>query len=647
MLVENKENRVKKEGVLKEIKYHIEDAGDVITQLVAGQYSDPIAAFLRELGTNAYEAHQEIGVETTPFHVTLPTERDNNFVIRDFGPGLSLEKVESLYTSVGGSSKRETNKFGGCFGLGSKSPFAYTDTFSVKSFHNGTVRSFVVYKDEDGYPHFDLFGEEKSSEPTGLEITVPIKRNDALTVGKKAKVIYENFIVPPMYRTGTKESYNKYITPKYVQSINNFHLLPVGTYSEPATPKIKMGNIIYPVDTKIMGCSSYNILIELNIGSVDVSTSRETLKYTKKTKACLELALSLAKKAFQKYLTEAVENQPDLWSASIFAHERINKYPFLSVSELKFQDKKLLNSSFYIEMPDVIKYSFEGGVLRESSKYSGYLNLSQKPFVFLLDDSKDYKQKIKTVLNNHCVVLVAKPSAVDGLKSKLGLSDGSIIKISSLSYTRPKSVRKKREDKGYEVMQWRGTASMLSLRWSNIASDRVDDSKEHIFVRLKNFTPDVKSDFIEAISFFTKQPIYGIRMSGKVPPKWIHIHDFCKRENVLETAKKAFIKSYSYARAYSNISAFIPVIKKLNGVNKMFSDVNNALTEMEKAFSKNDTTINMNYACGFSDHEEKTEIEKFTEEIVKKYPLISLCSRWATSQVINEISDYIKFKDKK
>ena len=99
-------------------------------------YSDKIMAVIRELSTNAYDAHIAAKNKNS-FKVTLPTQTNPSFKVRDFGTGLSQTDMEELYTTYGASNKNDSNDFVGCLGLGSKSPFAYTKSFSSVSFYNG------------------------------------------------------------------------------------------------------------------------------------------------------------------------------------------------------------------------------------------------------------------------------------------------------------------------------------------------------------------------------------------------------------------------------------------------------------------------------------------------------------------------------
>ena len=56
-------------------------------------YSDKVMAVIRELSTNANDAHVASG-NKNPFKVSLPTQANPNFTVRDYGTGLSQEDME-------------------------------------------------------------------------------------------------------------------------------------------------------------------------------------------------------------------------------------------------------------------------------------------------------------------------------------------------------------------------------------------------------------------------------------------------------------------------------------------------------------------------------------------------------------------------
>ena len=152
--------------------------------MISQLYTNTIAAFIRELSTNAYEAHQMLGIESEPFEVSLPNLMNPSFKIRDFGPGLSKEEVRKVYVMLFESTKTHSNEMGGCFGLGSASPFAYSVDvqFGVISYNGGIKSCYTVFKNEFGFPKMNLVHQEPSSERTGVEISIPINREDHRSV---------------------------------------------------------------------------------------------------------------------------------------------------------------------------------------------------------------------------------------------------------------------------------------------------------------------------------------------------------------------------------------------------------------------------------------------------------------------------------
>jgi len=92
-------------------------------------YSDKILAVVREYSANAVDANVEAGKEDQAIVITAPNSFDPTFRVRDFGNGLNEEEIRDIYANYGESTKRKSNKFIGQLGLGSKSGFAYGDTF--------------------------------------------------------------------------------------------------------------------------------------------------------------------------------------------------------------------------------------------------------------------------------------------------------------------------------------------------------------------------------------------------------------------------------------------------------------------------------------------------------------------------------------
>ena len=140
--------------------------------LSSNLYQNKILAVIREVSCNAADANKSVGKDTSTIRVHVPTFGEPWFSVRDQGPGLSQTDVMQLYTTYFQSTKDNSDDLIGGFGLGSKSPFAVADQFTVTSWHGGFQSEYVMYKDA-GLPRVNLIRSVPSNEPTGMLVQVP------------------------------------------------------------------------------------------------------------------------------------------------------------------------------------------------------------------------------------------------------------------------------------------------------------------------------------------------------------------------------------------------------------------------------------------------------------------------------------------
>lgn len=258
--------------------------------LSAKLYSNPILAIVRELLTNAYDSHIAAGTEDTPITVELPTVYNPQFKIRDYGTGLSKDDVLQLYTTFFDSTKSSSNDFTGCFGLGSKTPFAYTTSFSVTSYYEGTQHKFVVTK-KDGYPNIFWVAEIPTNEANGLEIVIPIQEGD----GNQFRDAFNEYLayIPEIQVNVSGATVSR---PTLLAELQNIQIYkPISKYSHYYSPSadllIKQGqntytikdypvferkaHIEFPLLYEIV--DSLTVVINVPIGTVDITPSREKL----------------------------------------------------------------------------------------------------------------------------------------------------------------------------------------------------------------------------------------------------------------------------------------------------------------------------------------------------------------------------------
>lgn len=285
-------------------------------------YSDKVMAVIRELSTNAYDSHVSAG-NKNPFKVILPNATNPNFVVRDYGTGLSQADMENLYTTYGASNKNDSNDFVGCLGLGSKSPFAYTKSFTTSSYFNGKKFTYIAAIDDAGVPTLNLFGVTETNEPNGLEITFAVKQHDFYEFSQKAVRVFHYFKMKPIIEGGVNHQFDgEYSARNIVLSgtgwrvcrFNNNLFPHLGHRVDSGVIAI-MGNIAYPVEeSHIIGedkqttndaiqkwnrtfgkadidswksfvgeIINQNLYLELDfsIGELEMDVSREGLQYTK------------------------------------------------------------------------------------------------------------------------------------------------------------------------------------------------------------------------------------------------------------------------------------------------------------------------------------------------------------------------------
>jgi hypothetical protein len=161
------------------------DIGDkrIIMEILRGKmYSNPIQTICQEIASNARDAHKEVGKADLPIEIKIPNKLEPFFYIKDFGPGISPDRVSNVYVLYGVSTKRHANDEDGGFGLGSKSPFSYTDTFTVicVTVEKGKRirREYLAHIDESGLGQMSLVKEEETKEPQGTTVQFYVEEKD-------------------------------------------------------------------------------------------------------------------------------------------------------------------------------------------------------------------------------------------------------------------------------------------------------------------------------------------------------------------------------------------------------------------------------------------------------------------------------------
>jgi hypothetical protein len=304
-------------GVKATSAFNIARTPHMFKILSSGLYSNKIAAVLREIGCNATDAHIMNKSADLPIQVKLPSPLDRSFYIKDWGPGLDNDEVTELYTTYGWSSKQQNQEVTGAFGLGSKSPFAYTlqnkedaDGFTVEAVKEGVKRIYTCYISESGAPAISML-YEGPSEPEwthGVKVSFPVQAPDIPEFHEQAKVVYKWFKTPPeiLGLTGSLP------TLDYLVKTEEFGLAPQDAKEQ--GPCVVMGGVAYPIvaaslrDLRTIEqvLLNTNVTLWVPMGSVMMTPSREGLEYTENTRKSIQAHLEKAALAVAKRIYDEV-----------------------------------------------------------------------------------------------------------------------------------------------------------------------------------------------------------------------------------------------------------------------------------------------------------------------------------------------------
>ena len=313
-------------GIKSTTRFTIEATHQSFSVLSSTIYEDKIKAPIRELSTNAYDAHVEAGCANRPFSVHLPNALDPEFRVRDYGISMSHDQIMTLYTTYFASNKRETNELNGCLGLGSKSPFAYTSQFWVTAYKDGKKRHYVATADVDG-PRFDQYPTCDTDEDDGFEVGFTVKEDDFGRFRDTAEEVYKYFKTQPDVAGVDFE----HLEPEKEKVAGKFWKY-IGKHSNSVAI---MGNIGYPIDSSYFEDESggywekrknkycqilySGIQIDFEIGELSMTASREGLEYTDEVIQAIKDKLDVVFVEMQDNINKDFEGCECLYDARVKA----------------------------------------------------------------------------------------------------------------------------------------------------------------------------------------------------------------------------------------------------------------------------------------------------------------------------------------
>lgn len=672
MLITQKDNSVVVSGEFETNSFSIIESPEAFEILSKKLYSNGPRAIIRELSCNAYDAHVAAGNEDKPFDVHLPTWSNPVFSIRDYGIGMTHQEVMKLYTSYFMSTKRTSNDYVGCLGLGSKSPFSYTDSFAVTSFKDGVKREYNMYIGGNRKPQVSLLAESMTEEPNGLLVSLNISKFDYTTFASEATQVYTYFKTKPKM-TGYTITIPK-IEPTIIGN---------GWYSTKSTSDswAIMGNVAYPIVLKNFGANvlsvehkklleSGKITLIFNIGDIEIAPSREQLSYDERTQNNIIDKLNQVLLEVKTQIYDKVQLCLTDYEKILCKEEVDNHYSRLvdskTYSEYFKGVSQTIDLSGATNLPLIHRLSIRANKLK--TEQSSYVYVS-KNTIFFEDDATLSGRRIKQYLGNKLhwgseyIVYLIKFDGQSQKRSflqKIGSPTQELFtKTSSLDKPAPVSRGGYRTTQCYEYNPITGS----------LTESTVKTSDEILFVRLyRNRIVDKNGRYLCAESRFCRWAPTIFESIGKTSKricllrssqtnkkydstKWVDFYDYAK------TQLSALIEQKRVSEVYSNkgymdlLSSYGYLVTTSETRDNVLTRFVSRLRQFEKIAKDNQcaTLIKLAGELGVEIQKKDKTIEKEQQEILQKYPLLEALDigYHTDKKTLANIWDYIDMIDNK
>ncbi|KKL85015.1 hypothetical protein LCGC14_1958970, partial [marine sediment metagenome] len=361
-------DRSERPGILKEID---EGAIDLVFQAMQEDiYSFPIKSFIRESISNGLDAIIERQIFDDIHHgqpvkkfyrqqqegkLLKDSEYDKNYYnekhlsddnvvqvryvtdtprdsieIIDYGVGLGEKRLKGFF-KLGYSSKRNMKNVIGKFGFGAKVGLATgVDYFIMNTVYNGYRTSFMIFKHDyeaitiksktgkreiwtvkmsNGTVHEKSIFWSKTNEKNSVQIVLEVKKHNKKAFINAVKDQFQYFNGRVRFTYDDMDNYAQ------VDALNETPLyesdtLLIPKYSTYTTPHILVDNIAYGIiswDELELEKRRGKVAIKVKATDVDITQSRESLKWTEKTKKVILKSIRKAETEASEYISSLID----------------------------------------------------------------------------------------------------------------------------------------------------------------------------------------------------------------------------------------------------------------------------------------------------------------------------------------------------
>jgi hypothetical protein len=697
MILQNQPKNIKSSANLQSASCSI-DAEDMryIASLLRNNYSDTILATMREIIANAIDVSDGKKVD-----VQLPTRIEPNFIVRDYGTGLSEDDMMGLYTKYGKSTKRGSNNAIGGFGIGRFAPLSYTESFIVVSVNGDCKTSYSIRVDEnDDTVVSRLCSELNSEERNGIYIQVPIENQHIENFNSK----FKNFSRYIQGSLNVKNHSFYYIDPEiscdvfdYFTDENTSYSYSKSSHEECNRPSVLMGGIMYPVSKDGSRPNFVDGLVyKAEIGEFKLHHSREALEYNNGTIQKLEQASYKISLALKESLKSQYDSCDCLYEATNIKgsiQRKYGRYFSKEATNVEFDSNKFGNQTVETTLfPNKMMGEFETARVIQNnrgnlsiSKKGGFNNDDLSPSenrFFIIDDGVKPRSILNrlsflTGIQKAMVFTSTDESVVKKLIDRSKLMKSANVKLLS-ECERTISKRTKSQNSSNSLL---AGSDILSFSTDNCCYNQSDfwkaqkedlpDSETYYYVKYysnkfqkisgESFpngdSPSCNSDLVKSLMRINPslKKVYGIRhsslkkvasMDNWIPLESVYIDWIKNSEKIIDKVNHDAVNEKLRDRfgnhAYKLFN-LIPRISKEIPSNELIKTLKNALSKTQDT-AKNNRSVQNLVNLGFVNPTISKE-KKAIEDFDKKYPLVKRiiqCVDRYSDEELSDIFDYIK-----
>lgn len=673
--------------------FSIGDAGLLFDILRSKMYSNPVLAICREYVCNAIDSHREAGKPEEPIQICLPNNLESYYRVKDFGVGISPDRMENIFIKYGSSTKREDDVQMGAFGLGAKCAFSMVDSFAVNTIYNGIEYKYACVIDETKVGKLFLLSKSLTKESNGTEIVIPVEPKDFNSFYTWTEHVGRHLKIKPTIRGKNIE----WKTPTNILEGNGWAISNTNDYNHQA--KMIIDGIEYPLaldalrtyaDTKVIDACRGNVIMYFGVGELTLSASREQIYLDKRTQDKIRVRLEEIQKDIKTLLDAKIDAFPNLWLANIYYRKLLsavfNDLSFLG--KLEWKGIQLHNSWISVNCPAFTfnkgrysrKYGTDPNKLSRSRMTSLHFEENSELFINDLPIKEPSPRHVKKAFENDpkltsIQVLCPTDTITEAdLNKSLNLDKMAVRKMSELI----KATGRAYTASAARLLIFKFDANYAQYRQVSYASiDEDTNDKVLCLLQKENYPPNTRLPLIkknQGISLASMKTIanknsqtsfYGVDQDLPSERVEEEFGDFESLEDyidqkVLNNKTINYVEIKFALQHHHRIDE--QIIKNLPGLFKLITDPDSIflkramLHKKVKDISDGDTGLLSVYesikgeiakkeTIQFLKDNPDWDLEKINKEYNKYYPLLEVVEYYQYSNAIQHIAQYVNLID--